>query len=649
MLVLQRCCRWIGSISRQLPACKGFVVRSGQAVSIRMRTNKPSESAVIKLSGGILALSAVLVFVLGRLPIGHFWWDWISLLGAADAMSDGYAPFRDFWVTFLFPARLVQVAQWMAGPALAFMMVHFLQLLIGMGLLWSVCLRRVSNSMMLFAVIVIWVECFFPFNISHTAANSHAGYLPYFGMVNYNAFYNRFNGALLLITFVACLPVSRRDTMRDVALPYVRGIALGIIGVILLYSKITNFYVFYYCVVGLGCLADDRKVALLEVGIVSMVIFLCLIALEMTANGVSDYLSIIRAVAEFKSGSFLNELIDFRLKLMWQMHWFDIVVQGFVACIIIFLIFSVLFRAVREKRFFYFNIRFFHISVYYIGFLFAFILNVLTSYGDQGFLAVDAALILTVASLRRQYSREGITEKGVLLSDSGLVGKTCRLLKLSLYPAAVACAVYLGLLGMMMGDLIWQQIAGKDVELHSGNSYLDSAFVATAGTARRAAAFDAQQIAQSSDGAFFEPEDFVSLARSYGTLMGLLHERYGQRELRVLVLTLPAWFPAVIGPYGIPKGSYSWLHANHEFGPQHPPDTVKIVADADLVIEDMCEPNPDNRKDLVPMFSAVLSREFAPAIERGCWRVYERIVRSQEDVAAGRDSSFTIFSKDKVP
>lgn len=583
--------------------------------------DRPVEATtLLGAMAAIFFASVALVIVIGPMPIGYFWWDWIALIGTARAIDQGLTPFSDFWTTFLFPIWEILVAEKLTGLPRAFMALHLVQVAISFALLPVIALGRLSRFEAGTLVIVVWVGCFVPFNNSHVSTGWPPTMDPYPGLANFNGFYNRFNGALLLLAFVASLPPQRRELLSyrqsTVFLALARGVALGVIGLILFLSKMSAFFVFGYCLVARAALCYRRRETYAEVLVAALAIVTCLLAIEVHSELVSNYLQVTNAIAALKKELFIIELKGYRIQAMTQWHGRELLL---IAAIILGLAIQatrVGIRAFRENGIVETLARVeLGLPFHLVAFVSACMLNTITNFGDQGLLPAFGALGIVLSMLYRRSAKGGAVATIVPRS---------RFFFWSRYLAGAGVLYYFWFTGASLTALTWRQATGAYVPLASGVESLDSSFVVDIEIARRAATLDPIQIRHALSGHFFQPQYFVALARSYGDLTQLLRERYGDRELKAVALSFPALLASAIANYQVPAGAYSWLLIGHEIALNAPPPTQKVIGHADIVLVDLCEPHELNRAFLPSMFRKELDASFRLGVSSKCWQIYER-------------------------
>lgn len=578
-----------------------------------------SMPAAAMSSLAILLVSAVYGIWLGPLPVGHFWWDWLSLIGAAMANQQGLEPFVDYWTTFLLPIALTDWAIRIGGLARAFMVLHALQLAAGLAAWTVIATGRLSRGSYVLGLLFIWVACFVPVNYAHTGTNLVPGIPAYFATLNFNTFYNRFGVVLLFILFILSFEPKRASS------PVAEGIIAGLVLLALFFSKFSMFYIGLYCL-GMAMLIrwPDRGVRRTVAW--ALVTFLVgTAAIEFESGSVSRYLEIIGELSRFKAGTFMKELEDFRLEAMGRMHGYELILLALATMVLLLAALSLLGVLWRHRWAMLHHPlwRGAWMGVHVIGFSLAILLNTLTSYGDQGLLPIYVALVLAVPVIL------GTLDLAATEPDRrALSRKAERLAQRLLPPVRIgALAVSIGFFGyfaVMLASIGWLKAEGNLVGLESGNAVLDRSFTVERKVAQRASAIEPADRVNLWNGIFLEPEDFVFQARQYGELGKLLGRITGESRQRILALTLPAFLPAILTDAEIPRGGYSWLHVGHEFSAENPPPLARMLAGTDLLVRDLCEANEKNRRYLFEVFEKEIRQSMRLAASSTCWEIYER-------------------------
>lgn len=592
-----------------------------------------SRSLYLFLSGIIITGAFIFSFICYPTPIGNFWWDWISLLGASKAISQGLMPFRDFWTTLFYPLIELKIILDIAGIDRAFLVTHFIHLFLSIVFLSFFVFGVFSKVEIIILLFGTSLMSFVPINISHMAGGVFPAYMADIGIPNYNAHYNRFNNALLLIAYIGFYPnklIPRAFKnfyikKRNLIFYYNRGFILALLAIILFLSKITVFFVLLGLYLYRLITSQKSRYLVIENIAIVILFILPLYLIEFRYGIISQYLSATNQIAKIKSDRFMDDLLLVRIPWILYFHGAEL--------IFLFINISIIFNYGYKK--YQHSLILYHYKIHSIYDNFIILKNsmliplyisifiagsailIVTNYGDYGLLPIHLVLIATISKIARE---DKIFYQGSLVNKFPKFYFVNFIRVTTIFPLVI----YFYFIFATSAQMIYNSLLGRLVPVATGVPYIDKNFVITPEIKTKLNNLSLATVKFDKKEFFFKPEYFVLLAHSYGDLYQILNKYYPNYNTEVEMLSLTSFALSVIAEYRVPRGAYSWLHINHEILPSAPPPLSQITGRASLIIIDLCDLNLSNRLGLAPLFKGELDKYFILTHESTCWQIYER-------------------------
>ncbi len=257
-------------------------------------------------------ISFLITINVDRLPIGYFWWDWIALMGASNAIAQGLMPVRDFWSAHITPLYEVFLAVKIFGIGRGYIGLHFIQFIFVGFLVFILIDNQIYFGSLKILIYLIWILCFFPVNMRNTGYGISIYDIDYAGYLNFNTFYNRFNTSLILLVYIGGIGnkqnrigfyIVNSSPHRVIA----KSIFLSIIGLLLFFSKITYFAVFFITLILGFILFNGRAYSFKSIAYGFLIFLILILALELKYGFVFKYLIESFKLISFKSNNFIEE------------------------------------------------------------------------------------------------------------------------------------------------------------------------------------------------------------------------------------------------------------------------------------------------------------------------------------------------------
>lgn len=564
-------------------------------------------------------ISFLITISVDRLPIGYFWWDWIALIGASNAIDQGLIPVRDFWSAHITPLYEVFLAVKIFGIGRGYIGLHFIQFIFVGMLVFILIDNQIYLCSFKILIYLIWILCFFPVNMRNTGYGISIYDIDYAGYLNFNTFYNRFNTSLILLVYIGgvgniqngigCYIINSNPHRL-----IVKSFFLSIIGLLLFFSKITYFIVFVITLILAFILFNDRAYSFKSIAYSFLIFLIMILVFELKYGFVFKYLIESFKLISFKSNNFFGTEFYSRWAVIKYFYPYDILLLQ--VSVFILILGSLLSLYYSDSVFFIgqftgnYNVR---LLIYLLFFISSCLLLSMTNNGDSLFIPIITSIYFTLIAFQYNWKR--------LYSQFCIINTSFNFLRIII---SAWMFFYIILYNYWLSSFALTLLPQFHVELNSGVPRLDGAFIVENKSSLRAGILEKNESIHSISENNSDPPHFVNLARSYKVLYNMLATSISNPHANVIALSFPAYLPSVLADFRIPKATFAWFLLNYEISPKEEINVDAVVKEVDSLIVSKCEPNDLNRLILPKLFSSVIENQFQRVDSSECWEIYNR-------------------------
>jgi hypothetical protein len=509
--------------------------------------------------------------------MGSYWWDELALSGAAHAVLQGLQPAVDFWVPFVFPVYLKAFAQWLVGPAAAYVAECLLQGTLVLAVLhWLFSGRQVARHIWLVGVWAV-LQATLPFNIGSVVQAAP-------GSVVFASAYNRLGGALITLAWVA-LAIRPKNGSRTEICWWAFMLSLAFL------VKVTACQVIWASLVlhALLCPTSGERRLVVQSTLLTVAAMLPLLWLSGMGEG---YLGALKDLSDVRL-SLLRERLDVT-RMILSDHRHELFALVLIAALL----------AARGTL----TARSWAGGVTWYLFSLALLLGYMVSnFGDNG---LFPAVALVAVVLWAQRPKPGVPD-----------GRVARLLFVAasrLWLVGTACFV------TMLGYWITCFVISTHL------TQLEPLPVRTAALAARQQvdvnAWEARPPIHVPGAPFRldQAKAHAAYAEGLDEALQYLDANVGDHTKSVYALDFPAYAFAMLGGYRVPTHTYPWMLYGHEVTIDVHPAPDQLFGDVDVLMVTRCSLAGRNRKLLAAIYRLEIQRHWYREVRLKCWDVYRR-------------------------